>query len=76
MKVQFEIIPEDLVSPERSEDLIGVLPVLELLIELIRPACMRNTTVESDESEGEVPSHHLTGPHLLIDYATLAVMQE
>ena len=51
VEVQFEILAEGLVGPECSENFIGVLPVLELLVELVRSAGVGNAAVEPDQPE-------------------------
>ena len=62
--------------PERSEDLIGVEPVLEFLVELVGPACDGDAAVKLYESVGQIPERDPIISKDLMDQSSLIVMEE
>lgn len=67
LEVEFQVLAESFIDPESCEYLVGVLPILEFLIELIGPASVGDATVEPDESTGEVGCDHLARTEVLVD---------
>lgn len=67
LEIQLEVFPEYLIGPEGRKNLVGVLAVLELLVELVGAASVGDPAVESDKPKGEVPDHNLARPQLLMD---------
>lgn len=76
VEVQFEVLSEILVGPQSGKYFIGVLSVLELLVELVRPASVGNPAVKSYQAKGKVLAYHFAGPQLFVHYLGLGVVQE
>lgn len=76
VEVQFEVLSEILVGPKSGKYFIGVLSVLELLVELVRPASVGYSAVKSYQAKGKILAYHFTGPQLFVDYLGLGVVQE
>lgn len=63
-------------NPQSSENFISIVPVFELLIELIRSSSIGDATIEANEPNCEILSDHIALLHLLVHYSCLGIMQK
>lgn len=62
--------------PECSKDFVCVVTILELLIKLVRSASVCYSTVESNESKGEIFKDNTTLFKLFMDDSSFWIMEE
>lgn len=75
-KVLLQVLSVALMRPQRSEDLIGVEPVLEFFVELVGSACDGDAAVKLYESVGQIPKSNPVISKDLMNQSSLVVMEE
>lgn len=75
-EVLLQVLPVALMRPQRGENLVGVEPVLELLVELVGPARDGDAAVKLNEPVGQVLERDPVVSKDLMDQSCLVVVEE